>query len=124
CWQSVFPRWDRPWTAPGWLLQRLTEVLRYAYEPVGNALSVIAVVGGVSLWRGRQRRLVAFALLPVALATLAACVRQYPLGAFRVMIFAAPGLLLLTAAGMPPALTWLRRCGRFAPAALAGVVLF
>ena len=37
CWQSVFPRWDRPWTVPGWLLQRLTEVLRYAYEPVGNA---------------------------------------------------------------------------------------
>ena len=53
--------------------------------------------------------LVAFAVLPVALATLAACLRQYPLGAFRVMIFAAPTLLLLTGAGMPPTLAWLRR---------------
>lgn len=124
CWRNVFPNWEQPWTVPGWLVQRLTEVLRYAYEPVGNALCVIAVIGGVSLWRGGQRRLVAFAVLPVALAGLAACARQYPLGAFRVMVFAAPGLLLLTAAGMPPALAWLRRFGWYGPAALTGFVLF
>jgi hypothetical protein len=124
CWQDVFPCWDRPWTVPGWTVLRLLEVVRYSLEPTGNVLAVVAGVGAAGLWRAGRRRVVIFLLGPVALAGLAALLGQYPFGASRVMVFAAPGMLLLIAAGLPAAFTWLRRFGPLAPFLLAGVVLF
>src|SRR5205807_1616158 len=56
CWRHVFPQWHKPWTVPLWLVQRLLEVGRYANEPIGHAMCVLAVVGVVVLWqRGQQR---------------------------------------------------------------------
>lgn len=46
-----------------------------------------------------------------------------PSGALRVGIYAAPALLLLIAAGIPPALSWLARWGRLAPLGLVVVLL-
>src|SRR5262249_55333053 len=89
CWTHTFPRWERPWTVPGWLGQHLTEVVRYAYEPTGNILFGVACVGAALLWRGGRRRVVTFLVAPVALAGLAGLARQYPFGAFRVMVYAA-----------------------------------
>jgi hypothetical protein len=111
CWWDMFPSWDRPWTVPGWLFLRLTEVFRYAAEPTGNALAAVAVVGGVGLWRSGQRRLLAFLLWPLALAALAALLGQYPLGATRVCVFTAPAALLLVASGLPVTFSWLRSAG-------------
>ncbi|MCI0462033.1 MAG: hypothetical protein L0Z62_34205 [Gemmataceae bacterium] len=126
CWVHLFPPWDRPWLVPWMMVVRLTEVFRYASEPIGNVLSVLAVVGGVRLWREGRRRLLAFLLAPIGLAALAWLAGQYPLGAARVMVYAAPGALLLVAAGVQPVFDWLRRgetLARFALPALAGLLL-
>jgi hypothetical protein len=45
--------------------------------------------------------------LPIALALLAACLHRYPYGGSRVMIYAAPAVVLLIAAGVGPTLAWL-----------------
>jgi hypothetical protein len=103
---------------------RLTELFRYASEPAGNVLSVFAVAGAVGLWRAGHGRVLAFLLLPLGLTALAWLAHQYPFGAARVDVFAAPAALLLIAAGLPPAFRWLG--GRAWPAAvlLAALVLF
>jgi hypothetical protein len=124
CWQDMFPPWERPWLLPGWVVMRISEVARYAYEPVGNVLVVVAGVGFIALWRGGQRRLAAFLIAPLALAGTAALLGRYPLGATRVMVFAAPAALLLLARGLTPSLVWLTRFGRIGPVLLAGVALF
>jgi hypothetical protein len=124
CWEDMFPPWNRPALVPGWLGVRLSEVARYAEEPVGNGLVGVAAVGGILLWRAGRRRLVVFLLAPIGLAALAALLGQYPLGATRVMVFAAPAVLLLTASGLPPTLDWLSRWGRAAPVCLIGLTLF
>jgi hypothetical protein len=124
CWQDVFPRWERRWTVPGWMVMRLVEVFRYAWEPTGGLLAPVAGVGAVVLWRQRQRRLVAFLVWPIVLAGAAGLLGQYPFGATRVMAFAAPAAVLLLAAGLPPALAQLRRLGLWAPALLAAITLF
>jgi len=107
CWSWNFPAWDQPWLVPGQLFIKLTEVSRYACEPLGNVLSVFAVVGAIALWRQRQRRLLGVLLLPTALAAFAWLLGQYPLGPSRVMVFAAPACLLLIAMGLPDAFAWL-----------------
>jgi hypothetical protein len=124
CWSDMFPRWDQPWTVPGWLALRLPEIFRYAYEPVGNVLAVVAMVGGVALWRSGQQPLLAFLMLPVALTCLAALAGQYPIGATRVMVFATPAAVLLMGAGLPIALAYFRRFGKVGVVALAGMALF
>jgi hypothetical protein len=46
-------------------------------------------------------------VLPLALALLAACLHRYPYGGARVMVYAAPAVVLLVAAGVPPTFAWL-----------------
>src|SRR5262249_4743226 len=97
---------------------------RYAYEPTGNILFGVACVGAALLWRGGRRRVVTFLVAPVALAGLAGLARQYPFGAFRVMVYAAPASLLLMGAGLPCTWRWVRRFGRLGPIGLVGLVFF
>jgi len=66
----------------------------------------------------------AFLVLPLAMTGLAWLARQYPFGATRVMVFAAPSAVLLIAAGLPALFAWLGRRARFAPLLLAGVLAF
>jgi hypothetical protein len=122
CWQFAFPNWDRPWTVPGWLVQRSLDVFRYAYEPTGGVLAVAALVGVTRLWRAGQRRLVVLLLSPIGLALAAALLHRYPYGAFRTMVFTAPAALLLMAEGLPSLFARLRRWGRWAPLVPAAVV--
>jgi hypothetical protein len=124
CWQDVFPSWDQPWTVPGWTVLRLLEVVRYALEPTGNALALVAGVGAAGLWRAGRRRLTTFLLVPVALAGLAGLLGQYPFRASRVMAFATPAAVLLVAAGLPLAFRRLSRWGRLGPVLLAGLTLY
>jgi hypothetical protein len=116
CWLDNFPDWGRPAALPLVSLVRLTEMFRYASEPTGNVLSVFAGVGAVWLWRAGQRRVLAFLLLPLGLTGLAWLAHQYPFGAQRVVVFAAPAALLLIAAGLPPTFRWLS--GRAWPVAV------
>jgi hypothetical protein len=124
CWAYNFPTWDRPWRVPFDLVVHLTEVFRYASEPIGNVLFVFAVIGAVQLWRNGRRRLLGFLLTPIGLTALAWLAQQYPFGPARVVVFIAPAALLLIAAGVAPALAWWsRRCILMVPA-LAGLLLF
>src|SRR5262249_45110525 len=100
-WTHTFPDWGRTLTVPWWVAVRLTDVVRYAYVPTGNALFGMVLVGAVLVWRQGQRRLLAFLTAPVALAAVAGLLCQYPFGAFRVMVFAAPAGWLLLGAGLP-----------------------
>ena len=124
CWLDNFPEWERPWTVPLMGVVRLTEVFRYASEPIGNLLAVFAVIGGVAMWRAGQRRVLAYLLLPLGLTALAWLVQQYPFGASRVDVFAAPALLLLVAAGLPPTFAWLRPRAWAAAVVIGGLLLF
>jgi hypothetical protein len=113
CWLDLFAPWDRPWKVPIWTVASTLEVLRYACPPAGQPLALLGVVGIVYFARRGQRTLLAFLLVPILLAFLAACARAYPYGGARVMVYAVPALLLLIAAGTPIALTWLRERSRF-----------
>ncbi|HYV38257.1 MAG TPA: hypothetical protein VE988_21415, partial [Gemmataceae bacterium] len=96
---------------------------RYAAEPVGNVLTPLAVVGGVWLWRRGQRNMVGLLLLPIALNGIAWSMSSYPMEASRVVVYAAPAVLFLIAAGIPPTLNWLSGWGRLAPVTVIVLVL-
>jgi hypothetical protein len=123
CWTNCFPDWGRPWSVPGWAALSTLEVGRYCCKPLGQALVPLALLGGVLLWRGRRGDLVALLGLPVGLALVAAGLHRYPYGGVRVMVFAAPALALLTAAGAAPALAALRNRWRPAALGLVGLLL-
>lgn len=107
-WERQFPQWQRPWTVPVWTAASTLDVVRYCYHPTGNALSIVAAVGAVALWRQGQRRLLVVLLLPWGLTLFAGFLHAYPYGGARVEVFLAPALALLIAAGVVPTAAWLR----------------
>lgn len=119
CWADAFPDWGRPWTVPTWTLFSTLDVFRYCCKPLGALLAPLAVLGAVVLWRGGRRGLVVMLVAPVLLALAAAFAHRYPYGGARVLVYAAPALVLLIGAGTPPAWDWLQRRHRLAPAGLA-----
>lgn len=122
-WVGAFPPWQEPWRVPHWTFLSTLEVFRYAFEPAGQALAPMAVVGAVLLCRAGRGPLASLLLVPVGLAFVAACLQRYPYGGARVLAYATPGLAVVVAAGVPETLVWLRRWGRFAPACLVGLFL-
>jgi hypothetical protein len=119
CWTNAFPDWQRPWTVPAWTLFSTLDVLRYCCKPLGQILVPLTVLGAVVLWRRGQQALVALLVVPILLALAASFAHRYPYGGARVLVYAAPALVLLIAAGTPVAWDWLRRYHRLAPAGLA-----
>src|SRR5207247_607654 len=85
CWVDKFPPWQEPWWVPVATVQRVSELFRYAAEPVGNVLLPLAIVGGIRLWQDGRRRLVAFLVVPVALNVLGWLLHSYPLDGSRVV---------------------------------------
>lgn len=106
CWVSCMPNWERPWTVPRWLLLSPLEICRYCCKPLGQILVLFAVVGARLLWQAGERTRVRLMLAPIVLAVAAACIHAYPFGGARVMVYAAPAILLLAAAGVPPVLAF------------------
>jgi hypothetical protein len=123
CWQNSFPPWHRPWFLPAWCVLQTLEIFRYCCEPVGAALAGLAGVGGALMWQRRRRGLVVLFAVPVVLAFAASCVKAYPYGGTRVLVYAAPGIVLLIAESVPPILAWLQARTRLGTAAFAGFVL-
>jgi hypothetical protein len=117
CWTSYFPDWSRPWSVPLWMLTSTASVVRYCISPLGEALSIFALVGGILFWRSGQRSLVVQLVLPGFLALIGSCLHCYPFGGARVTVYLAPALALLVAAGAVPLLDWLKERG---PAAFSG----
>ena len=123
CWVEAFPNWNRPWLVPTQLVVKLTELGRYAAEPAGNVLCVLGAIGLIALWRAGRQRLIGLLVWPVALNAVAWLLGSYPLGALRVGVYAAPAVLLLIAAGIVPAFSWLNRHGRLASLGLVALLL-
>ncbi|HTU23300.1 MAG TPA: hypothetical protein VMG10_35020 [Gemmataceae bacterium] len=123
CWVASMPRWERPWTVPGWLLLSPMEVCRYCCKPLGQVLVLFAVPGALLLCRAGERTMVRLMVAPILLALAAACLHVYPFGGARVMAYAAPAILLLAAAGVPLVLAWLRTRSRPACMGLIGLLL-
>jgi hypothetical protein len=107
-WPNQFPRWERPWSVPGWMVGSTFEMLRYCVKPTGGLLLPLAALGAVSLWRGGLGDTVVLATLPIALALAASLCLRYPFGHARVELFAAPAVALLIGAGVRPAYNWVR----------------
>ncbi len=124
CWTLNFPNWDQPWWVPVSTIIKLTETSRYACEPIGGVLSVFAIIGATVLWRRGYRRLVVFLVVPTSLASFAWLLGHYPIGATRVMTFAAPAALLLIAAGLPAGLAQLGRLRPVGILVVAGLMAF
>jgi hypothetical protein len=122
CWVNAFPDWTHPWFTPVWALFSTFDVFRYCCKPLGMILVPLALLGGVLLWRRGRSDLVALLVVPVLLALAASLLHRYPYGGARVLVYATPALVILIAAGTPPAWDWLGRLHRLAPAAL--VLLF
>ncbi len=124
CWQSMrqFPDWSKPISVPGWFLGSTFDLFGYCAKPLGEWLAPLAAVGLFVLWKKGQREWCVLLVLPIVLAAAAACIEAYPYGGMRVMVYAAPAVLLLVAAGVPPCLAWLRNHNRLAAAALALLV--
>lgn len=120
CWQAMrqFPDWQHPLSVPGWLLRSTLDLFGYCAKPLGDWLTPLAGVGCVVLWRQGKRDWCVLLVAPIVLAALAACLKAYPYGGMRVMVYAAPAVLLLVAAGVPPCLAWLHAKGRLAAAPL------
>ena len=123
CWLGFFAPWERPWSVPVWALHSTLELVRYCFEPIGQSLCLLALLGMLRLGRRGQGGLVLLGAAPVALALLAACFRAYPYGGARVLVFAAPALALSIAEGIPPARHWLRARSRVAAAGLTALLL-
>ncbi len=126
CWQATFPRWDRPWTVPGWAVWSSVEIVDYCFRPAGAALAFLVVIGGVRLWRRGDRPLVCLLTLPIGLALTASLGKAYPYTGARVMAYASPALALFIAEGGAAMLRRLREScqrnrSRIAPR--AGLVL-
>jgi len=117
-WLTKFPPWERPRAVPGWIAASTVEIARYGLKPCGQFLAPLAVVGAWQLWRHGQRRLLVLLVVPIALALVAAFLGAYPYGGSRVLAYAIPAVVLLIAAGTPPALAWLRERSRLAAAVL------
>jgi len=126
CWQGLggFPPWAGSWWAvPLWLVKSTVEVLTYCCAPVGGVLAGVLVLGAVALWRHGQRATLLFLLAPAGLALVAAFLGRYPYSGSRVLVFFTPAVVLLIAAGLAPALDWLRARARAAVAGLVVLVL-
>lgn len=121
CWLKFFPDWSQPLSVPGWIVISTAEVYRYCLPPLGQVLLPLALFGAMGLWQRGQVDATVLLLVPGLLALGAACVGSYPYGGARVMVYVAPALALLVAAGAVPVLEWLRQRGR--PALAIALIL-
>jgi hypothetical protein len=124
CWVHAFPPWGGAWWAvPVWVVKSTLDALCYCCAPAGNALAPIPLIGAVGLWRRGDRATLVLLLAPAGLALVAAFLGGYPYAGARVLVYLTPAIVLLVAAGVPPALAWLQARSRLAAAALAVLVL-
>ncbi|HVC92267.1 MAG TPA: hypothetical protein VND64_01190 [Pirellulales bacterium] len=125
CWQGMrqFPDWRRPASVPLWTVQSTLDLVGYVCKPIGPFLAPLGVVGIVSLWRRGARDVLLLLSAPIGLGYVASCFHRYPYGGMRVMVYASPAIVLLVAAGVPPALDWLRARRPITAVALTALLL-
>jgi hypothetical protein len=122
-WKNRMPDLTRPASVPGWVLGNGLLVLHYCYNPVGAGCALFAGAG--AWWCVRNGRLdwACLGVGPVGACLLAAFGQAYPFSGNRLMMFAAPGVGLMTGLGLSVALDRLRRRTRWAMAALVALLI-
>jgi hypothetical protein len=123
CWDAQFPPLDRPWAVPLWVLRSTIDVVNYCCRPAGEALSILAAIGAVVLWRRGQRSLVTVLLVPIGLALVASFAGSYPYGGAPILVYAAPAFCLMIAAALPSTCAYLKSWGRPLPWIIAILLL-
>jgi hypothetical protein len=99
CWQNGFPPLESVGRTALWTLLAPKELTRYCCGQGCEILVVPMIVGLVRFWRGERRELAVLLMLPVLLALGSAFAGAYPFSCSRVVIFAAPAVILLSAEG-------------------------
>jgi hypothetical protein len=99
-----FPDWSSLFAIGKWLLWRPAEIGNYGNRELGVVLSLLAVMGVISLTR-QSRALASLLVAPFALAVIAALLGRYPL-AHRTGFFLLPCIWLLAAAGLAFLAQW------------------
>lgn len=99
-WARDFPPYDHPTTIPFWLASEIYALCDHPYRSFGPIFLLMSMAGVWGLVRMRRGRLLAACLLPVALAVVAACFKQYPFNGDRVTIYLVPGMFLLCGGGL------------------------
>ncbi|HVX64709.1 MAG TPA: glycosyltransferase family 39 protein [Pirellulales bacterium] len=125
CWEGMrqFPDWNRPWTVPGWLLRASMELIAYVIRPIGPFFVPGTIIGAVVFWRRGMFAPLTLLATPILLAGAASCFKAYPYGGVRVMVYAAPAIVLWAGAGIELCLAWFGARQRALAWALAAVLL-
>lgn len=110
CWGGAFADWSQPVGVPLWVVEQTLEVLRYAFQPAGQVMVLLAALGIIGWLRSANTREQALLLgVPILLALTAAMMGQYPYTCARVMAYSVPALCLLTAEGGERFTAWYPR---------------
>ena len=105
-WQRAFAAGGHHWWDwPLQILRTTQDLPRYGLPPLGALWGLLAIAGGVALWRRGERVAVAALAGPVVTTVAAASAGLYPFIGQRVCLFLAPPLLVLAAVGA----AWLLR---------------
>jgi hypothetical protein len=129
-WLQDYPDFSSLWPFVHWLGGALYRYFWYFLGEWGIIWGPpLLLAGAYALWRSGGSRVLAYFGLPILLAFGAAALHRYPFmanyGGNRLMLFTAPLLYLLVAAGAGLVLAWLwRGRGRWLAVALTGVILF
>jgi hypothetical protein len=99
-WEGKYPNFADPLSIPVWLIRHTFGVFQNSYNPAGFVLTVVAPLGVWALWRSGKKGLAVVGLATFGLVILAAAMRSYPYGQHRLMLFAAPVVLLFGGKGM------------------------
>ena len=123
-WQNDFVPWSRPLGLPLWMIRKWLSLANYAYENAAPIVLFAAIGGAACWWREGNRRITLLFALPLALNLLASALHRFPFSGTRVVLYATPIMLILSAVGVERAGVWLaskgrRRAARVLPAALA-----
>jgi hypothetical protein len=131
-WRESFPPLTQPLACLWWLVKVHTGRM-FAYPTGGQnfasaPITFLCLIGAITLWRSRQRRLLALFIVPALLTLLAAALRKYPYGgSARVALHLAPAICLAAGAGLATLLERLRRpetCERVQGLVLGGLLVF
>src|SRR5262245_12984549 len=111
-WKDAFPP-DAILDWPLWLVKVLTgNMLAYpigAHNGGSTLTFLLAVVGGVAIWRSGARSLLALCMIPFGLNLVAAMLHKYPFGgSARITLHLAPFICIMMAHGIAHSLDWIR----------------
>jgi hypothetical protein len=104
-WQNAFPPLGRPLELPWWLVEvHAGNMLAYPFggKHFGSLASLLlAIGGGVRLWRTGRKDLLALLVLPFVVTLLASALKKYPYGtSARIAQHLAPSIVQLVGVGL------------------------